>query len=60
MWNVKLNKNILLSIEIVLACIFILNWAIASAYSGLGFMVYGLVNGLIVAVILFLTIKKRS
>ena len=53
----KTYTKILLIIAILFLCVFALNWAIASAYSGTGFYIYAVINGLIIGVILILGIK---
>jgi hypothetical protein len=47
-----MNINILAAIVVVLICVIALNWAISSAYTGMGFFIYALVNGLLIAVVI--------
>lgn len=52
-------KMIVLAV-ILLLCVFALNWAIASAFSGPGFALYALVNGAILLTVVFLAIKRTQ
>ena len=54
----KAHAKTIVLIVLVLIGIFALNWAIAAAYSGPAFYLYAAVNGLIIAVILYLVLKS--
>jgi len=49
--------KIFLAIAVFFLCVFALNWAIVSAYSGAGFYVFALVNGLLIGVVVVLVLK---
>jgi hypothetical protein len=51
------NTIMILAVVIFLLCVFALNWAIVSAYSGAGFYVFALANGLIIGVVAVLVWK---
>ena len=51
------STKILLAIAFFFLCVFALNWAIASAYSGPGFYIYALTNGLIIGAVIVLVLK---
>lgn len=54
------NPIFILSILFTLLCIFILNWAVKSAYAGIGMYAYGIINGLIFFAVIFLIIKMQK
>ena len=50
-------SKIFLTTIVILLCVFALNWAIANAYSGVGFYTFALANGLIFCAIIVLAWK---
>ena len=54
------STKILLAIAFFFLCILALNWAIASAYSGPGFYIYALTNGLIIGAVIVLVLKANK
>jgi hypothetical protein len=50
--------KIFLTIAVFFLCLFALNWAIASAYSGPGFYLYALTNGLLIGAVIVLVLKS--
>ncbi len=53
----KTYTKIFLVIVVFFLCVFALNWAIASAYSGTGFYLYALTNGLLFGAVVLLVLK---
>ena len=51
------TTKIFLVIIIFFLCVFALNWAVASAYSGIGFYAFALVNGLLIGAAIILIWK---
>lgn len=56
----KTSTKFLLAIAFFFLCVFALNWAIASAYSGPGFYIYALTNGLIIGGVIILVLKANK
>jgi len=54
------NPIFILSIIFILLCVFVLNWAVKSAYAGIGMYAFGLVNGLIFLAVIYLIIKMQK
>ena len=49
--------KIILAIVVFILFVFALNWAIVSAYSGLGFYAFALANGVLIGAVLILVWK---
>ena len=56
----KDNTKIVLTIAAVFIAIFVLNFAISTAYSGAGFYMYALVNGIVLFTVIFLILKVKK
>ena len=54
------NPKIILGTLFCLLCIFILNWAVKSAYSGVGMYTFAFINALIFLAVIYLIFKMKK